>query len=154
MAGEALATALDVSHLLLTFRFEAFCFSNHTELAIVGRLSVVLAAGREFLESLPVEDQERGLELFREMTEWQKMQRGSRQSLGPLAVSALLQPDSGREIILLGTSHSLPGAVTENPVPSAVQRTVKALKPDLVAVELDEARGLRELEKRPKLRGK
>ena len=29
-------------------------------------------------------------------------------------------------------------AVT-NPVPKAVQRTVKALKPELVAVELDEA---------------
>jgi hypothetical protein len=34
-----------------------------------------------------------------------------------------------------------PGAevADKNPVPKAVQRTVKALKPELVAVELDEA---------------
>ena len=70
----------------------------------------------------------------------------------PAAVSA--------QIVLVGTPHSVPGVVAwlrystlcpsgaacfqvsqaaaENPVPRAVRRLVKALKPDLVAVELDE----------------
>ncbi|CAE7771117.1 unnamed protein product, partial [Symbiodinium pilosum] len=46
-------------------------------------------------------------------------------------------------------------AAADNPVPRAVARVVAALKPDLVAVELDEARGGRELETLPdKLRGR
>ncbi|CAK9100495.1 unnamed protein product [Durusdinium trenchii] len=116
---------------------------------LVNELSVVLEAGRSFLQR-----NERGLELFQEMLTWQKAQRGQRHSLGPLAVAALRHPSSGREVILLGTPHNVPGVDSaENPVPVAMARAVQRLKPDLVAVELDEARGLREFEKRPKLRG-
>ncbi|CAJ1405949.1 unnamed protein product [Effrenium voratum] len=110
---------------------------------LTAELQYLLATGRGALPEDP-----RGLELFREMLAWQKAQK--RRSLGPLAVAALRQPSSGREIIILGTPHNVPGVDSaQNPVPRAVARAVAGLKPGLVAVELDEDRGLRFLEKLP-----
>lgn len=71
-------------------------------------------------------------------------------SLGPLAVAVARHPLSGREIIILGTPHYVPGTSAEdNPVPSAVKRTIARLKPDIVAVELDRDRGMKELNNLP-----
>ena len=41
----------------------------------------------------------------------------------------------------LGEIPQAPAEVATNPVPAAVRHAVKALKPQLVAVELDEASG-------------
>ncbi|CAE7683383.1 unnamed protein product [Symbiodinium sp. CCMP2456] len=121
-------------------------------------LEVVLNAGRNFLRDA---EGGQGIEKFKDLLEWLQAQRARRsasapfpQSLGPLSVAALRKGD--QEIVLVGTPHSVPGvAAVDNPVPRAVRRLVKALKPDLVAVELDEDRGGRELENLPaKLRGR
>eukprot|EP00439_Symbiodinium_sp_Y106_P046411 s4461_g5.t3 len=122
------------------------------------RLEVVLNAGRNFLRD---SEDGQGIDKFKDLLEWLQAQRARRsasapfpQSLGPLSVAALHKGD--KEIVLVGTPHSVPGvAAAENPVPRAVRRLVKALKPDLVAVELDEDRGGRELENLPaKLQGR
>ena len=63
-------------------------------------LDVVLASGQTYLQDLSPERQAQGIELFKEMLLWQRKQRGCRQSLGPLAVSALRQRESAREIII------------------------------------------------------
>jgi len=121
-------------------------------------LEVVLNAGRNFLRD---SEDGQGIDKFKDLLEWLQAQRARRsasapfpQSLGPLSVAALHKGD--KEIVLVGTPHSVPGvAAAENPVPRAVRRLVKALKPDLVAVELDEDRGGRELENLPaKLQGR
>jgi len=71
-------------------------------------------------------------------------------SLGPLAVAVARHPSSGREIVILGTPHYVPGTRAEdNPVPSAVKQTIAKLKPDVVAVELDRNRGMKEVNKLP-----
>jgi len=71
-------------------------------------------------------------------------------SLGPLAVAVARHPSLGREIIILGTPHYVPGTSAEdNPVPSAVKQTIARLKPDIVAVELDRDRGMKELSNLP-----
>lgn len=97
---------------------------------------------------------EEGLVVYNDLLTWLKERRppatGTRVpgSLGPLAVAALRQPETGKEVIILGSSHNVPGlAKSDNPMPSAVRRAISFLQPDLVAIESDEMRGKEELEK-------
>ncbi|CAK0845892.1 unnamed protein product [Prorocentrum cordatum] len=106
-------------------------------------LGLVMDAGRRAAEDVAV------VEMFRGLLEWLRAQPPST-SLGPLSAAALRHPKSGREVIVLGTLHSAAGmGIEQNPVPAAVRRAIARLKPDIVAVELDEARGTRELEGLP-----
>lgn len=96
-----------------------------------------------------------GLEVFEELLTWLKalgnpVNALTVQSLGPLAVAALRHPGSGREVVILGTPHIVAGLSAEkNPVPAAVRQAIRKIRPDLVAVELDKARGNQELQKLP-----
>lgn len=95
-----------------------------------------------------------GIQKLRDLVAWLRGKRGPGvrlpSSQGPLAVATLRDEASGREIVVLGTAHGVPGLLPEkNPVPLAVRQTILKLRPDVVAVELDKDRGVKELEKLP-----
>ena len=96
-----------------------------------------------------------GLREFSELLAWLQGRQAADHdvklaSLGPMAVSVVRHPKSGREVVILGTPHGVPGVSAEgNPVPQAVYRAILRMKPDVVAVELDKARGYREIENLP-----
>lgn len=71
-------------------------------------------------------------------------------SVGPIAGAVVEHRASGREVVILGTPHTVPGlSAKQNPVPRAVRAVIKQLKPALIAVELDKERGSTEMEELP-----
>jgi len=95
-----------------------------------------------------------GVQKLRDLLAWLRAKRGPGvrvpSSQGPLAVAALRERSSGREIVVIGTPHGVPGLLPEkNPVPFAVRQMIAKLRPSLIAVELDKERGVKELEQLP-----
>lgn len=113
-------------------------------------LSFLIAEGRDSAHM----GLDAGIQKMCDLLAWLRTKRepGVRlpSSQGPLAVATLREAASGSEIVVLGTPHGVPGLLPEkNPVPLAVRQTILKLRPDLIAVELDKARGVKELEKLP-----
>ncbi|CAE8631176.1 unnamed protein product [Polarella glacialis] len=117
------------------------------------QLDIIMEEGQRALSEDLEQGQDEGLGLFQELLSWLTTRQSVPSmpgSLGPLAVAALRHPGTDREIVIIGTPHGVPGvAAADNPVPAAVSQILARLKPDLVAVELDKARGSRELEGLP-----
>eukprot|EP00933_Yihiella_yeosuensis_P079816 TRINITY_DN9323_c1_g1_i4.p1 TRINITY_DN9323_c1_g1~~TRINITY_DN9323_c1_g1_i4.p1 ORF type:complete len:544 (+),score=112.97 TRINITY_DN9323_c1_g1_i4:32-1633(+) len=118
-------------------------------------LAIVLEEGRLSVSEELQQGDETGLGLFQELLAWlRRRKKFLHSSLGPVAVAMLKKPGVKSEIVIVGTPHGVPD-LAKNPVPGAVSKLIERLRPDLVAVELDKARGSNQMQNlAPGLSGK